>query len=346
MGLPAARLLDSAGHGGLIILGAPTVFINGLPAARVGDPLVCPGFDGPKPHVMGNITNGSVTVKIAGAFAARMTDMTGCGVAGVSGTGAPVVVGPPSPAVPGTIKDEEGAVLGTKNAGILYGKKSGYSNSEGASRAVQGSVGHTEGESKIGGATFTGSADFYGGNAEAHAGSGGIAPGGVGASAGVSAVSAKGKVTTADGSSIGASGGVGNAQVAGDILVGSDGRRTGFAMTGAAQISGAEGQVDSTTSRIGIPFTNYNVQLGSTIGGSAGSAGAAGQVGAFHDKADNRYHGMGMVDVEVLIGVKLGFDLSFGENAPPLPPPISTPGIGIPLTPGTVLAGSPTVFIG
>ncbi|MEO7265751.1 MAG: PAAR domain-containing protein [Ferruginibacter sp.] len=348
MGLPGARFGDMAGHGGIILIGAPTVLINGMMAARVGDPLVCPGFDGPKPHVLGNIIMGSVTVKIAGAFAARMGDSTGCGVAGVSGTSVPAVAGPPSPApsVPGTIPDEQGQVVGKKNAGILFGKKSGFSNDEGAARTVQGSVVHSEGETKIGGTTFTGSTDTLGGTAEAHAGKGGFAPGGAGASAGVSGFSAKGKAANADGSSIAASGGVGNANVGGDILAGSDGRRTGFAMAGSAQASVVEGQVDTTSTKIAIPFTNSNVQFGTTVGGSAGSVGAAGQVGAFHDKADNRYHGTGMLDIELMLGAKLGFDISFGANDPPLPPPVSTPGIGVPMTPGVVMLGSPTVLIG
>ncbi len=348
MGLPAARMTDLAGHGGMILIGAPTVMINGMLAARVGDPLVCPGFDGPKPHVLGNIIKGSVTVKIAGAFAARLGDTTGCGVAGVSGTSVPAVAGPPPPppAVPGTIDDKEGAVVGTKKAGILFGKKSGFSNDEGAARTVQGSVVHSEGETKIGGTTFTGSTDTLGGTAEAHAGKGGFAPGGAGASASGSAFSAKGKAANADGSSVAASGGIGNVQVGGDILAGSDGRRTGFAMTGAAQASIVEGQVDTTTTTIPIPFTNSNVQIGTTVGGSAGSVGAAGTAGAFHDKADNRYHGVGMLDIELMLGLKAGFDISFGQNAPPLPPPVSTPGIGIPMTPGAIMMGSPTVLIG
>lgn len=52
--------------------GAPTVLIGGLPAARVGDMLVCVG----PPD---SIVKGSATVKIAGMPAARLGDTTAHG---------------------------------------------------------------------------------------------------------------------------------------------------------------------------------------------------------------------------------------------------------------------------
>jgi len=52
--------------------GCPTVFIAGLPAARVGDLCICTG----PPD---SIIIGSGTVLIGGAFAARMGDMTAHG---------------------------------------------------------------------------------------------------------------------------------------------------------------------------------------------------------------------------------------------------------------------------
>lgn len=52
--------------------GAPTVLIGGLPAARVGDMLVCVG----PPD---SIVQGSATVKICGVPAARMGDSTAHG---------------------------------------------------------------------------------------------------------------------------------------------------------------------------------------------------------------------------------------------------------------------------
>jgi uncharacterized Zn-binding protein involved in type VI secretion len=83
MGQPAARLTDMhvcpmvtvlVPHVGGPIAGpgAPTVLIEGLPAARVGDMCVCVG----PPDV---IAMGSFTVLIGGQPAARMGDLTGHG---------------------------------------------------------------------------------------------------------------------------------------------------------------------------------------------------------------------------------------------------------------------------
>ena len=62
----------------------------GMPAARVGDPHVCPMSDGPKPHVGGPILPaGCPTVLIGGMPAARATDMATC-------TGPPDILTPGS----------------------------------------------------------------------------------------------------------------------------------------------------------------------------------------------------------------------------------------------------------
>ena len=82
MGMPAARMTDMhicplitvlVPHvGGPIILGAPTVLVGSMPAARVGDMAVCVG----PPDV---IVLGSFTVLIGGMPAARMGDLTAHG---------------------------------------------------------------------------------------------------------------------------------------------------------------------------------------------------------------------------------------------------------------------------
>jgi uncharacterized Zn-binding protein involved in type VI secretion len=74
--LPAARATDMhvcplvtgvVPHvGGPILMGCPTVLIGGLPAARVGDPVVCVG----PPDV---IAMGSTKTMIGGMPAAQMT---------------------------------------------------------------------------------------------------------------------------------------------------------------------------------------------------------------------------------------------------------------------------------
>lgn len=91
---PAARLTDmhtcpmSTGPvphvGGPVVgPGSPTVMIGNLPAARVGDSVVCVG----PPD---SIIKGSATVLIAGAPAARMGDSTAHG--GVIVIGFPTVI--------------------------------------------------------------------------------------------------------------------------------------------------------------------------------------------------------------------------------------------------------------
>ena len=81
MGKPAARMGDMTAHGGVIMLGFPTVLIGGMPAARMGDMHVCPMVTPavpPIPHVGGPVMLGSPMVLIGGMPAARMGDMLVC----------------------------------------------------------------------------------------------------------------------------------------------------------------------------------------------------------------------------------------------------------------------------
>jgi uncharacterized Zn-binding protein involved in type VI secretion len=83
----AARKFEPTSHPGMIKGPcAVTVKINGLPAARVGDPHVCalPPVAGPHPE--NAIVKGSATVSIEGKPAARQGDLTGCSAAIVSGS--------------------------------------------------------------------------------------------------------------------------------------------------------------------------------------------------------------------------------------------------------------------
>jgi uncharacterized Zn-binding protein involved in type VI secretion len=77
--MPAARLTDMTAHGGMIVMGCPTVLIGGLPAARITDMHVCPMVTGVVPHVGGPIIPpASMTVLIGGLPAARVGDMAVC----------------------------------------------------------------------------------------------------------------------------------------------------------------------------------------------------------------------------------------------------------------------------
>ena len=69
--------------GGPVLMGAPTVLIGGMPAARMGDSATCVG----PPDT---IVKGSATVLIAGQPAARMGDTTAHG--GTITLGCPTVL--------------------------------------------------------------------------------------------------------------------------------------------------------------------------------------------------------------------------------------------------------------
>ena len=78
MSKPAARMGDPTAHGGVIIVGCPTVLIGGQPAARVGDMHTCPMVTGVVPHVGGIVFLGSATVLIGNLPAARQGDLANC----------------------------------------------------------------------------------------------------------------------------------------------------------------------------------------------------------------------------------------------------------------------------
>jgi len=80
---PLVTVLVPHVGGPIVSPGAPTVLIDGLPAARVGDMCVCVG----PPDV---VALGSFTVLIEGQPAARMGDMTAHG--GVIVMGSPTVL--------------------------------------------------------------------------------------------------------------------------------------------------------------------------------------------------------------------------------------------------------------
>jgi len=71
-----------------VIAGSGNVFINGLPAARVSDPLMAHGCGKCTPHAR-NIAIGSSSVFINSLAAARIGDAINCG--GSMSTGSPDV---------------------------------------------------------------------------------------------------------------------------------------------------------------------------------------------------------------------------------------------------------------
>jgi uncharacterized Zn-binding protein involved in type VI secretion len=111
VGTPACRISDETEHGGVIVMGFPTVLIGMLPAARIGDnhvcPMVTPGVP-PVPHVGGPFVMGSPTVLVGEMPQSRVTDQLIC-------------VGPPDMAVMG----EPTVLVGMVGAGGLAGGMGG-----------------------------------------------------------------------------------------------------------------------------------------------------------------------------------------------------------------------------
>lgn len=73
-----ARLGDAISHGGGIVAGSPNVFDNGIPAARLGDAVVC------RIHGSQSISSASPNVFVNGIPRARLGDSISCGATIVS----------------------------------------------------------------------------------------------------------------------------------------------------------------------------------------------------------------------------------------------------------------------
>jgi len=88
MGMPACTITSQTAHGGMVVLGFPTVLIGFMPASRITDMHVCPMVTGVVPHVGGPFVLGSTTVLVGEMPQSRVTDQLVC-------------VGPPDVAVMG-----------------------------------------------------------------------------------------------------------------------------------------------------------------------------------------------------------------------------------------------------
>lgn len=75
-----ARVTDTISHGGYIIDGCPTVTVNELKKARVGDPVIC--------HIHGPqvISTGCSTVTAGNKEVARIGDLISCGAVITTGS--------------------------------------------------------------------------------------------------------------------------------------------------------------------------------------------------------------------------------------------------------------------
>src|ERR1700761_4317373 len=109
MGMPACTITSQTEHGGIVILGFPTVLIGFLPASRITDMHVCPMVTGIVPHVGGPFILGSPTVIVGEMPQSRVTDQLTC-------------VGPPDMAVMGC----ETVLVGMAGAGGAAGAMGGF----------------------------------------------------------------------------------------------------------------------------------------------------------------------------------------------------------------------------
>jgi uncharacterized Zn-binding protein involved in type VI secretion len=89
-----ARLSDTGSHGGKIINGSNSIFVNGRPMARVGDLYACP-IHGNNP-----IISGVTTIFGEGMLVAHVGSMTACGA--VITSGSPDTVVDDSTSIPDT----------------------------------------------------------------------------------------------------------------------------------------------------------------------------------------------------------------------------------------------------
>ncbi|MEZ6137681.1 MAG: PAAR domain-containing protein [Pirellulaceae bacterium] len=318
MGLPAARITDVAGHGGIVAMGSPTVFIGGLMAARVGDPISCPATS-PQPHGVGNITVGSTSVVINGAFAARMTDPTSCSVPGVSGVGRPSTQG-----IPGEFAYAPPALVGVGRNGFLVGDLSGHRNNGGTNVKGKVSLAHLEGSSQ-----------FVGGDVDAHAieveGTSGLGAAGL---RGKYAPSSAQIAVDRDSNTAHLIGQT-NAELGVDFLAGTDGRRIGYALGGVASVgAGVDADVESVL--LTIPLLNISIYQHTTVGGGGGVGGESSSF-SYYDRKDGRFHFGFLSDIKLLFSAKFGEHISIGA---------APSGVGVPAIPGIIASGCPNVFIG
>ena len=80
MARPQARLGDLSSHCGVIITAARRTFVNGRPAARLGDLHICPI------HGVTPIVTGDSDTLIEGRPSARIGDLAACGAVIVTGS--------------------------------------------------------------------------------------------------------------------------------------------------------------------------------------------------------------------------------------------------------------------
>lgn len=214
----------------------------------------------------------------------------------------------------GTVKTEVGGKVleGSAEAGMRVGNGTISGNG-----SVEGNLASGKANARVG--------DVLGLESEAqlgHAkaeGRGGIGVFGGGGKGEAEASVAQGKVAYGLGDEVNpfvrgeAEGKVLQAGAKGDILLGYDGKRVGLAGGAEAQASLASGRAGSEYN-ISIPFTRLSFQIKGGVSGSAGGVGGGAGGHGYYDTEEGRAHLGGFGELEILGGLGLDIDLSFGSK--------------------------------
>lgn len=363
-------MTDMTLHGGTVTGLATQTLIGGQPAARKGDPHLCPV------HGPGLITGSCSNVYIEGKLAARMLDDCGCALTGVAGKGAPPTKRPADiyPGGPFTAPSEVGSTDSKNRTSKQRLEVDGYhglhaewervdSDGDGTrdtARAEAG-VGRVKGEFETpewGGFKIRGKGegDFVHGRAEARASSGDMETGtdgfggGAGAVAEADGVKGKGEVEVCtplgnakwDGEGI-----FGNAGVEISGQLGDDGTDIGINARAKAGggVAGVKGSPPGLPDiEIKLPFTGISATSDTDVGYTYGGFGASGEAGIYYSRKDGRFHIKGAGAIQ---GLSVDIDFSIGPFTEPTDSPggagAGRPPEGIP---NKIATGFPLVLIG
>lgn len=341
---PAARRDDPTAHGGKIAQGEATVLIGGKPAARLGDPHVCPMVEGVKPHLGGPIATSSSRVMIGNAFAARQGDGCGCLLAGPPGASGPSAGGGASGSAATRQWSNDGQMdADTDNKESIRGAHAeaeltdqdgdgtlDSARAEASAARMRNKASASAGPVEVGGVH---NLDVLYGRAQGGASKGAIPHSSADESFGANAAGEAGVVKWGGGAWAGAPGDDGrnpiaaanvegdvlHAEAKGDVLVGDDGRRVGVGAMGKAGAEVVSGNVQGRNT-IPLPF-GYNIQSRAKVTGALGTAGVGAGAWAYWDRKEERLHIGALGELKAIAGGELDVDFSIGKAYAPDPPP-------------------------
>lgn len=325
-------------HGGTVTGKAVRTEIGGQPAAREGDPHVCPV------HGKGLITGGSGSVFIEGKAAARLTDACKCALTGVSGAGAPPAIGPGSapfiyPGGPFTAPPKVSSTDSRNRTSEQRLEEDGYhgpyaeaevsdSDGDGTRDTARAEAGWSRRSERlespeVGGYQITGTHqdDQVRGRAEVGASTGEAdwgtysCPTGVSARVGAEANVARQRTEVQVDTPFGDGGVAGEASVLsgeadGEVFAGYDGTRIGWEVGGGLQGDLAGVKLEGMGEKE-IGDTGVTVQGKADVGFSLGVGGELG-IGVYGDRTDGRIHFKGRLGLKELGGFSFHYDVSIG----------------------------------